>query len=161
MAFGLASSQTPEAVERRAEGRLLNALKGALREAVSALQERENLTQKQAADKLGCDAGFLSRTLSPDFHVNSRTLAQIMHRAGGEWVIGWCPAYESQCQARLQSQRFRVASATSDSVLSVGHPHSGTKTQPAGTANGAVVGVKEVNVFGSRLNKATGRLLVA
>jgi len=159
MAFGKASSQTPEAAEQRAEGRLLNALKGALREAVAMFQAQENLTQNHAAEKLGCDAGFLSRTLNPDFHVNSRTLAQIMHRTGGEWVIGWYPTSRLSCEAqplkvRLENTLGALGSATTD-----GFYRPSTKRPPE-AVNSATLDSKEVNVSGSKSKKAIARLVV-
>jgi hypothetical protein len=92
MAFARLSSRSPEAVEKRAEISFLSDLKGALRDVVSKLQDREKLTQGEAAIRLGMDPGFLSRTLSADCHGNSKTLLQVMHRAGGEWVISWRPS---------------------------------------------------------------------
>lgn len=159
MAFGKASSQTPEAAEQRAEGRLLNALKGALREAVAMLQDQENLTQNHAAERLGCDAGFLSRTLNPDFHVNSRTLAQIMHRSGGEWVIGWHPTSKLSGEKQLSKPLLQTTLDAVENVI-VDESFQSTAKQSPRAVNSVDLKSKEVDVSGSRSRTAIARLVI-
>lgn len=73
--------------EQREEMRFLRAIKGVLREEITRRMELEGLTQEQLAVRAGMDPAQMSRVLSPDAHVSTRTLFRIAYALDRRWAF--------------------------------------------------------------------------
>jgi transcriptional regulator with XRE-family HTH domain len=95
--------------EGREEMRFLRDLKGVLREEISRRAAAGDFTQAQLAADIGMDPGQLSRALSPDWHVNSRTLFRIAYALDRRWVFRLSERAQREAQVNLPAITARGA----------------------------------------------------
>jgi transcriptional regulator with XRE-family HTH domain len=104
-------------LEEREEMRFLTEVKGALREAAADIQESEQLTQEQLAQRSGYDAGQFSKILNADRHNSTSSLFRVMFRLGRRWTFGSVPLPEKAQNRPAQAELARPPQAFSKHSL--------------------------------------------
>lgn len=117
---------SPEEAE---EGRFLMDLKGVLREEIAA-RAAAGASQAQVAELAGMDPAQLSRALSPDTHVSSRTLFRLAFALQRRWKVTLVPLAAARAAGSNQPAAMPVGKTPAGS-LSPSFAGSGVAPRPS------------------------------
>lgn len=111
--FSSADFLSPEEAE---EGRFLMDLKGVLREEIGA-RAAAGLSQARLAELAGMDPAQLSRALSPDAHVSTRTLFRLALALERRWQVALVPLAAVRAAGSNQPAEGAPASSRANPLL--------------------------------------------